>query len=154
MANARIGSHPSHGYQVVETIDTTAKQLEWNDSGKVFMCVQNATADVLINLPKLSTEMAGWHCKFILHTNSSNDFIIMGYGLPAAGGTTEDNDSINFRLYPTDGNSTTASATGDGVQFANAGGGLGMQIEMITDGTSWYALGFGGADADISVIDS
>ena len=56
MANARIGSHPSHGYQVVETVDTT-KQLDRNDSGKLFML--NNSSSFTINLPKLSTEIAG-----------------------------------------------------------------------------------------------
>ena len=34
MANVKIGSHPSHGYQVAEAI-TKAKQLDGSDSGKV-----------------------------------------------------------------------------------------------------------------------
>ena len=41
MANAQIGSHPSFGEQIVESIDTTGKQLVANDSGKIFMCDQN-----------------------------------------------------------------------------------------------------------------
>ena len=35
MANKRLGSYASHGYKVVEQIDS-AKQLERRDSGKTF----------------------------------------------------------------------------------------------------------------------
>ena len=43
MANARIGSNPSYGYQLVESIDTTAKQLVRSDSGKVIVNASVAT---------------------------------------------------------------------------------------------------------------
>jgi hypothetical protein len=155
MANAKIGSHPSYGYQLVETLDTTGKQLTPSDSGKLFMCVQNGTADVLVNLPQLSTDIAGWHAKFILKTNSSNNFIIMGYGMGASGHASDgDNDLINHREYVTDGNASTNTAESDGIQFAAAGTEVGTMIEIQTDGTSWYAQSFSTADANITAIDS
>ena len=98
MANAKIGSQTSWSSNYVETI-TADKQLVPGDSGKIFMCEQNSTADVLVNLPQVGADIAGWHATFILSVNSSNDFILMGYGLPAAGGTTSDNDLINHREY-------------------------------------------------------
>ena len=80
MANVKIGSHPSHGESVVEQIDTTGKQLTRSDSGKIFMCIQNSTADVVCYLPQLSTDMAGWNAKFVVKTASSKDFAIVAYG--------------------------------------------------------------------------
>ena len=88
-----IGNHPSYKGQLVESI-TADKQLAPNDSGKVFMCSQSAA--VTVNLPQLSTKIAGWNAKFILSTASSNDFHIMGYGLTNAGGATGDSDVMYF----------------------------------------------------------
>jgi len=48
MANAKIGSYSSYGYSFVESIDTTNKQLTPGDSGKIWMCDQNGTADVML----------------------------------------------------------------------------------------------------------
>lgn len=87
MANALIGSHPSHGYQVVEKIDSN-KQLTWGDSGKLFICYPDRAVNttVLANLPKLSTEMAGWHVKFILATTGNEGhFQILSFGQPVDG---------------------------------------------------------------------
>ena len=153
MANAKIGSQAGWNGNLVESI-TANKQLVPGDSGKLFICDQNSTADVLVNLPQVSTKIAGWHATFILSTNSSNDFLIMGYGLPAAGGTTADNDLINHREFATDGNSTTPGNAGDGIQFSNAGSEVGIKIELVTDGSVWFAYSFAKADADITIVDS
>jgi hypothetical protein len=99
MANGMIGNHPSHGQQVVHNLDTVVTgnvQLGRADSGKVFMCSQAAA--VIVNLPKLSTEIAGWNAKFVLKTAGSNDFTIFAWGLSAAGtgdsGVTNDGDTL------------------------------------------------------------
>lgn len=75
MANTKLGSHPSHNYRVVETLDTTKKQLRSGDSGKVFMCVGNASNAVEVYLPQLSSGIAGWQAKFVIKTAGSG-FII------------------------------------------------------------------------------
>ena len=75
MANAKIGSQASWSGNLVESI-TADKELTPGDSGKVFMCDQNSTAAVLVNLPQLGTDIAGWNAKFVLRSNSSNAFII------------------------------------------------------------------------------
>ena len=77
MANALIGSHPSHCFQVVEKLDSN-KQLTRSDSGKLFM-VEQQTSEVEVNLPKISTEIAGWHAKFILTATSDADFHISAF---------------------------------------------------------------------------
>jgi len=97
MANARIGSalpFAGTGANYIETIDTDGKQLIAADSGKTFFCVQNDTADVTCNLPKLSESIAGWNVRFLLSGTGSNAFQIMPYGSVAGGGSTEDDDKM------------------------------------------------------------
>ena len=143
MANGKIGSHPSHGHTVVETIDTTLKQLKSNDSGKVFMCVQNSSADVEIFLPQISTKIVGWQAKFVLKTASSNAFSITAFGSSADGSTSGDSDSI-IALEESDTNSLLAAA--DALSFVASNATVGDWCEVLTDGTSWYAHQHSSAD--------
>jgi len=111
MANARIGStlpFKGTGANYVETIDTDGKQLGTADSGKTFFCVQNSTADVTCNLPAISAGIAGWNAKFILSTQSGNDFQIMPYGGVTAGGTSaiDDKFQVNRGAGPLIGSAT------------------------------------------------
>jgi hypothetical protein len=147
MANGMIGNHPSHGQQVVHNLDTVVTgnvQLGRADSGKVFMCSQAAA--VIVNLPKLSTEIAGWNAKFVLKTAGSNDFTIFAWGLSAAGtgdsGVTNDGDTLIVKnMSTTDaGDATTTSK--DGVFFDASAATVGDSIELFTDGTSWYVTTF------------
>ena len=86
MANAKIGSQTSWNQNYVETI-TTTRQLTRGDSGKVFMVDQGSAFTV--NLPLLSTKIAGWHCDYdlqpdekgivktaIFYVNSNNGYTI------------------------------------------------------------------------------
>ena len=131
MANARIGSHPSHGYQMVETIDTTAKQLEWKDSGKIFMCVQNGTADVEIFLPKLTTEIAGWHAKFIAAAANGAHTITI-----TAGGASTAFAGVTLQAGDTVEHTGTASAVIAASDFK-----LGDFFEVMFDGTKFHITG-------------
>ena len=151
MANIKIGSHPSYGYQTVEAIDTTSKQLLPSDSGKIFMCDQNSTADVVCFLPQISTNIAGWHAKFVLRTAAGNDFHICAYGNAAAGGTSGDNDTIVY-LEQATGASTAASA--DVIQFTATNAAVGNYCDIFTDGTSWYASMNAAADNSVASVDS
>ena len=137
MANARIGSHPSHGYQVVETVDTT-KQLDRNDSGKLFML--NNSSSFTINLPKLSTEIAGWHCKFILSVDGSNAVYIMAHGLTSAGGAvavSEDAETVRYREIPGHTDAGSNEVDDDGINI-HANSIIGDTWEIMTDGSYWY----------------
>ena len=146
MANARIGSHPSYGYQLVESIDTTAKQLVRGDSGKVFMCDQNSTADCVCFLPQISTDISGWHAKFVMRTVSSKDFAIVAYGSAHAGATTGDSDTIVY-LEEADANTTEAAA--DAIEFTQSASTAGDWCEVFTDGSKWYAHVHSSADAAV-----
>ena len=93
---AKIGSHPSYGYSFVEQI-SSASSLGSGDSGKLFMVDQSSA--FTINLPKLSSSIAGWQAKFVIQTADSNDVHIMAYGLTSSGGTgdsgaTNDGDTV------------------------------------------------------------
>ena len=147
MANAKIGSYSSYGYSFVESIDTTAKQLTPGDSGKIFMCDQNATADVVCFLPQISTKIAGWHAKFVMRTVSSKDFAIVAYGSAHAGSTAGDSDKIVY-LEEADANTTVADA--DAIEFTESASTAGDWCEVFTDGSKWYAHIHSSADAAVT----
>ena len=147
MANGRIGSHPSHSGQVVHNLDTVVGgnvQLSSSDSGKVFMCSQAAA--VIVNLPKLSVDIAGWNASFFLKTAGSNDFTIFAWGLSAAGtgdsGVTNDGDTLIVKnVAITDSGGATVSSK-DGVFFDASVATVGDSFDVFTDGTNWYITAF------------
>ena len=146
MANVKIGSHPSYGYSVVEAIDTTSKQLASNDSGKIFMCDQNSTADCVCFLPQISVGIAGWHAKFVMRTVSSKDFAIVAYGSQPGGSTAGDSDTIVY-LEEADANTTVDGA--DAIEFTESASTAGDWCEIFTDGSKWYAHVHSSADSGI-----
>jgi len=141
--SSKIGTHPSFGYQLIADI-SAAEQLSSNDSGKMFMVDQSSA--FTINLPKLSTELAGWQCKFVIKTADTNAVHIMAWGLTNAGGTgdsgsTNDGDTVILKeMATTDAGAATATSQ-DGVILAS-GATVGDSIDIFTDGTSWYATSF------------
>lgn len=136
MANVKLGSHPSHGYTQVEKLDSD-KQLTSHDSGKFFMIDQ--TAVFTINLPSLNSgAIAGWNCKFVIETVAANAVYIMAYGLTSAGGATGDAETVVFRQGgTTDDSSVAAAGSKDGVNFIS-GAVIMDEVNVFTDGTSWY----------------
>ena len=144
MANAKIGSYSAWNGNFVESIDTTDKQLTRGDSGKVFMCEQNSTADVEVFLPQLSTAMAGWHATFILKTASSNDFFVTAYGSSSAGSTDGDSDLIvTVEL----GDTNTSATASDALQFVASNAVVGDKLDIFTDGSKWYGYQITSVDA-------
>ena len=130
MANIRIGSHPSHDYEVAEKI-TETKQLAWRDSGKLFFCEKGSEYN--INLPKLSEEIAGWQAKFILTVTAGSNINIIA--------NTADSSKVNMVEMTNDGR--TNEPAKDGIKFSSSATStdLGAVIEVHTDGTKWYVLG-------------
>ncbi len=149
MANAKIAPSIPFSSPIAETI-TEAKELVASDSGKQFFVAQGTGAYV-INLPKLSTSLAGWNAEFIL-TTIGDAVEINGYGVPQGGhATTGDGDLF----YVVEIGHTEAVSTGqDGVQFGASASSIGARFQITTDGTSWYAMGFGGVAADIDDVDT
>ena len=136
MANARIGSHTSHGYCVVQTLDTTKKQLGSGDSGKVFMCVGNASNAVEVYLPQLSLGITGWQAKFIIKTAGAEAFNIIAFGSSSSGSTAGDSDTI-ICMEEADTNVVTTAS--DYINFAGGQYGAGEYCNIFTDGSNWYA---------------
>jgi hypothetical protein len=156
MANAKIGSQTSWNGNYVETIDTSGKQLTLTDSGKVFIC-NAGSATVLVNLPKLATDMAGWHCKFLMKTAGAADFSILAWGLPIAGGTgdsgvTNDGDSVIFKEHGH--NSHTGASSKDGISFVGGNATIGTIIEAFSDGSNWFLTSFVVDPNQTAAIDS
>ena len=148
MANAYIGSHPSHGYTVVEKIDSN-KQLAWSDSGKLFMCHQQSGSNVLVNLPKLSSEIAGWSAKFVLAA-VGDEFLVASYGgTTSAAGT--DAESVLFLEI---GHTPTSNDSCEGATFTATATRVGSMMEIFSDGTYWYLLGTGTLAAELAVEDN
>ena len=143
MANVKTGSQASWNGDYVENLDG-AKSLAPGDSGKVFMVDQGSAFTV--NLPKLSTNIAGWHAKFIVKTADTNAVHIMAWGLTSAGGTgdsgsTNDGDTVILKeMATTDAGAATATSQ-DGV-ILKSGATVGDSMEVFTDGSSWYATSF------------
>ena len=153
MANTKLGNHPSWAGQTVEKLDST-KQLGRGDSGKVFM-IDLSVGAFTVNLPKVSSDIAGWACKFVVQLSGSIDCSVLGYGLPAAGGTTEDNDLFIYRELSLEGGDSTStrvnSADGFTIEAASV---KGDEWEVFTDGTSWYVTALVHEVAHSSSIDS
>ena len=153
MANAKIGSRASYGGAYVQFLDTDGHQLTLNDSGKVFMCKQSASAKT-VNLPPIA-HSKGWSARFLLHTESSEDFKILAWGLPAAGGVgdggvTNDGEKVNFIKVSDAG---TRSYNQDGVEFVGGAANRGDIIDIVCDGDFFYAMCLCSDDAHIAAID-
>ena len=153
MANAKLGSQTSWNNYYAESI-TTTKQLARGDSGKIFF-VDQGTGAYVISLPQLSSGIAGWNAEFILRT-AEDAVEINCYGVPqggvaAAGSTTDDSDL----MYAVEiGHTEAVASTTDGISFGASASSIGARIRVTTDGTSWYAMGFGGVAADILDLDT
>ena len=148
MANVKIGNTPSWSGQTVEKI-TEAKQLTRSDSGKLFF-VEQGSGTYVINLPELSTDIAGWQAQFVLSV-LGDSVEINGYGVEAGGGTSGDNDVMRYQER-TNSNITTADV--DGISFGVSASTIGAKIDIYTDGTYWYAYGYGVIAADFVAVDA
>jgi len=150
MANTKLGNHPSWAGQSVEKLDST-KQLGRSDSGKVFM-IDNSGA-FTINLPKLSADIAGWNCKMIIQVDGSADVSVVGHGLPAAGGTTNDSDSLWYRELSLADEVGTSTNAQDGFTI-DADSVKNDSFDIFSDGTSWYVTAIVHEIAHSTPIDS
>jgi hypothetical protein len=137
---AKVGASAGWTGNYVETI-TTTKQLTRGDSGKVFM-VDNTSA-FTINLPDLSSKLAGWTCKMIVQVNGAQDVSVLAYGLPAAGGTTavsDDAEQVMYREHAISEAGTMAQGK-DGFTIEGASS-IGDYWEIFSDGTTWFVNAF------------
>ena len=122
MALTKVGSHPSHGGQVVFNA-TASFTLDPSDSEKVFILKDAA---VTVTLPTLSTNIAGFQVRLI--SGDGNNHVIAG-GASLIYGQIGDFAGGNFERI--------AAASG----YTLTNGEIGDWFELISDGTNWYISG-------------
>ena len=123
--------------RVVETLITT-EALTAADSGRIFML--SLAAGFTVTLPSVADAGAGWHADFIVKTvTTSNNYIITEK-------TSADTNVIISHLVEM---ADTAGPTNTGhttITFASTPA-LNDRVSIFCDGTNFYAVGLGVADA-------
>ena len=129
MANAKIGSHPSYSYQLVDNIDSSF-DLSLSDSGKVLALDGTAAGGAItVGLPTLSTAMAGFNVKLVVKTGTAAHIVNDG------------NSKIHAHCVKSNASSDTRLSGVSSITFTTASA-VGDIIEICTDGTLWYATCF------------
>lgn len=120
----------------VETL-ATGTTLTAADSGKVFLLVQ-AGANRTATLPAC---VAGLNFKFVLKTAAANNWDILQ--------SINTNDFVGG-INPVDGSAgDSASANDTRVRFVGGTAAAGDHVEVVSDGTVWYARGTCAANGGI-----
>jgi len=126
MANSRVGSHPSHGGQLVVN-STSSFSLVPNDSGKTFIM---KGAAVTVTLPTLSTDIAGFQVTLISGDDSEHVL---------SGGAS--------KIYAIVVQTTATTRTAAASTLTLSAGEIGDTMTVSTDGTNWYVQCLGNAAA-------
>mgnify|MGYP003133197365 CR=1 FL=1 len=126
---------------------SAAKTVEVADCGTVFIVAQAAGAAYDIALPTPAAAGKGWWCKFILGTAAAKNVTITGAA-----------NSINsVELGALAGDADTLNNPGNTITFIGTDGArtneVGDQVELVSDGSAWYALCASGLDGGITVAD-
>ena len=123
MALTKVGSHPSHGGQVVFNA-TASFTLDPSDSGKTFILKDAA---VTVTLPTLSTSLAGFQITLI--SGDDSEHIVTGGASKIYGHSIDASGTAAETVLPLTGHSTITPA---------AGIAIGDKYEITSDGTNWY----------------
>ena len=117
---------------------TASYQALPSDSGKIFML--NSATGLTLTLPAVADAQEGWNCKVVVGTvTTSNTYIITEK-------TADDTNVIISHLVEM---ADTAGPTNTGhttITFAGTPA-LNDRVEIFCDGTKYYAVGLGVADA-------
>jgi hypothetical protein len=117
---------------------TASYQALTSDSGKYFML--NAAAGLTVTLPTVADAQEGWHCTLIVGTvTTSNNYIIT----ESTGTDTDVIISHLVEMADTAGPTNTGHTT---ITFASTPA-LNDRVEIFCDGSKYYAVGLGVADA-------
>jgi len=117
---------------------TASYQALASDSNSVFML--NAAAGLTVTLPAIADAQEGWHCQFIVGTvTTSNAYIITELV-----GT--DANKIVSHLVEMADTAGPTNAAHSLITFA-ATPAINDRVEIFCDGTKYYAVGLGVADA-------
>ena len=131
MALTKVGSHPSHGGQVVFNA-TASFTLDPSDSGKVFILKDAA---ITVTLPTLSTNLAGFQITLI--SGDDSEHIVTGGASKIYGHSIDASGNAADAVLPLTGHSTITPA---------AGIAIGDKYEITSDGTNWYMSGITGVE--------
>jgi len=131
MALTKVGSHPSHGGQVVFNA-TASFTLDPSDSGKTFILKDAA---VTVTLPTLSTNLAGFQITLI--SGDDSEHIVTGGASKIYGHSIDASGTAAETILPLTGHSTITPA---------AGIAIGDKYEITSDGTNWYMFCVTGAE--------
>ena len=134
MALTKVGSHPSHGGQVVFNA-TASFTLDPSDSGKTFILKDAA---VTVTLPTLSTNLAGFQISLI--SGDDSEHILTGGASKIYGAA--------FDMSAGDDATAQLPLTGHSTITPGAGMLLGSKYDVTTDGTNWYVYVIAGAEVD------
>ena len=140
---AKLGSSSGWSSNFCEDL-TATKQLSPSDSGKVLFL--NATTEFTTTLPSVADAGAGWNCKFIVKAAPSGAAYVVTEKTSAdtnvviTNGINELTDSVG----PSNTGHTTITFA-DGVAIA------GDWVEVLCDGTNYYATGQTKADGGITL---
>jgi len=113
------------------------------ECGTIF--VLNLAAGGTVTLPNASDAGNGWWCKFILGTKNTGG----AWNVDATAG---DGDNIhNIVLDEAGGDEDSHGGTaGDRIAFTANTGEIGCQVELVSDGSKWYAVSFSNATGAIT----
>ena len=140
---ANLGSRASWGGNYCQDLTETTS-LTPADSGKVFFL--NSATEFTVTLPSVADAGAGFHCKFIVKAAPSGaDYVVTektsaDTNVVITNGINELTDSVG----PNNTGHTTITFA-DGVAIA------GDWVELLCDGTNWYATGQTKADGGITL---
>jgi hypothetical protein len=123
MALTKVGSHPSHGGQVVFNA-TASFTLDPSDSGKIFILKDAA---ITVTLPTLSTNLAGFQITLI--SGDDSEHIVTGGASKIYGHSIDASGTAAETVLPLTGHSTITPASGIAI---------GDKYEISSDGTNWY----------------
>jgi hypothetical protein len=110
---------------------TAAKTVLASDCGTLFTL--GTAGGFTVSLPNASTAGKGWWCKFIVKVAPTTAYIVNV--------TAADGDNLYGSVQGSEGGAgdlTNGTGT-DVVTFVANKAQIGDQVELVTDGTNWYA---------------
>ena len=143
---AKLGTRTGWSGEYCEDL-TATKSLSASDSGKVLFL--NSATEFTTTLPSVSEAGAGWNCKIIVKAApSSADYVITEK--TASDTNVIITNGINELEVDTtnDGPSNTGHTT---ITFADGVAIAGDYVELLCDGTNYYATGQTKADGGITL---
>jgi len=138
---AKLGSRASWGGNYCQDLTETTS-LSPADSGKVFFL--NSATEFTVTLPSVADAGAGFNCKFIVKAAPDGADYVITEKTSADTNVIVTNGIVELEVdTDTDGLYNAGHTT---ISFADGIAVKGDWVEMLCDGTNWYAKGATNAD--------